>query len=188
MPRMKFVLLSVLVVFAACTSAGRSPAAPPAPRVEMRTTAGTLTIRLLPEIAPATVAQFQKLVESGVYDSMYFYRVEPRFVAQTATAEDREVPLTDVQRAVIAPIALEPGPVGHQRGVVSLAHGDDPDSGETSFSILLADSPHLDSLYTVFGVIVDSEDVLHKIETTYDQRARDVTGQRLQILRMSINR
>jgi cyclophilin family peptidyl-prolyl cis-trans isomerase len=72
--------------------------------------------------------------------------------------------------------------------VLSLAHGDDPDSGETSFSILLGDAPHLDSLYTVFGVVVDSEDVLHKIEATYDQRARDGTGQRLQILRMTVNR
>lgn len=188
MPRMKFSLVLVLVVFAACTSTAPSVPAPLAPRVEMTTTAGTLTIRLLPEVAPATVAQFLKLVDAGVYDSMYFYRVEQRFVAQTATADDREVPLTDAQRAVIAPIALEAGPVKHQRGVVSLAHGDDPDSGETSFSILLGDAPHLDGLYTVFGVIVDSENVLHEIETTYDQRARDGTGQRLQILRVSVNR
>lgn len=184
---MKFSLLSVLVIFTACTSTGPS-AGPRAPRVEMATTAGTLTIRLLPEIAPKTVKQFLKLADAGVYDSMYFYRVEQRFVAQTATAVDREVPLTDAQRAVIAPIALEAGPVKHQRGVLSLAHGDDPDRGETSFSILLGDAPHLDNLYTVFGVIVDSEDVLHQIETTYDQRARDASGQRLQILRMTVHR
>lgn len=188
MPRMKLSLLSVLVIFTACTSTMPSVAAPQAPRVEMTTTAGTLMIRLLPEIAPKTVAQFVKLADAGVYDSMYFYRVEQRFVAQTATADDREVPLTDAQRAVIAPIALEAGPVQHQRGVISLAHGDDPDSGETSFSILLGDAPHLDNLYTVFGVVVDSEDVLHKIETTYGQRAHDGSGQRLQILRMTVHR
>ncbi len=188
MPRMKLSLLSVLVIFTACTSTAPSVAAPQAPRVEMTTTAGTLTIRLLPEIAPKTVAQFLKLVEAGVYDSMYFYRVEQRFVAQTATAEDREVPLTDAQRAVIAPIALEAGPLKHQRGIISLAHGDDPDSGETSFSILLADAPHLDGEFTVFGVIVDSEPVLYRIEATYDQRSRDAAGERLQIKRMTVIR
>jgi cyclophilin family peptidyl-prolyl cis-trans isomerase len=152
----------------------------------MVTSAGTLTIRLLPEIAPGTVEQFLKLVRGGIYDSMYFYRVERQFVAQTATAEDREVPMTDGQRKLIAPIALEPGPVRHQRGVISLAHGDDPDSGETSFSILLADAPHLDGKFTVFGVIVDSENVLHEIEQTYDQQARNANGERLQILRMTV--
>lgn len=188
MPRMKLSLVFALVVSAACTSTAPTAPEPQAPRVEMTTTAGTLTIRLLPEIAPATVAQFLRLAGAGVYDSMYFYRVEQRFVAQTATADDREVPLTAAQRAVITPIALEAGPVKHQRGVVSLAHGDDPDSGETSFSILLGDAPHLDNLYTVFGVILDSEDVLHRIETTYDQRARDGASQRLQILRITVNR
>lgn len=152
----------------------------------MVTSAGTLTIRLLPEIAPETVAQFLKLVRAGVYDSMYFYRVERRFVAQTATAEDREAPLTDAQRMLITPIALEAGPVRHQRGVISLAHGDDPDSGETSFSILLADAPHLDGQFTVFGVVVDSENVLHEIEQTYDGQARNEKGERLQILRMTV--
>jgi cyclophilin family peptidyl-prolyl cis-trans isomerase len=152
----------------------------------MVTSAGTLTIRLLPEIAPGTVKQFLKLVRGGVYDSMYFYRVEHRFVAQTATAEDREAPMTESQRMLIAPIALESGPVRHQRGVISLAHGDDPDSGETSFSILLGDAPHLDGKFTVFGVIVDSENILHEIEQTYDQHARNANGERLQILRMTV--
>ena len=181
---MKRSLLLVLVILSACTTTAPQPVQAVPPRVEMETTAGTLTIRLLPEIAPATVAQFLRLVRAGVYDSMYFYRVEQKFVAQTATAEDREVPLTAEQRALIAPIALEAGPVKHQRGVISLAHGDDPDSGETSFSILLGDAPHLDGQYTVFGVIVDSEDILHKIEETFDQQARDAGGERLRIVRM----
>ena len=182
---MKGSLALVLVFLASCSSIAPAPQQLP-PRAEMVTSAGTLTIRLLPEIAPGTVAQFLKLVRAGVYDSMYFYRVERRFVAQTATAEDRAVPMTDAQRMLIAPIALETGPVRHQRGVLSLAHGDDPDSGETSFSILLGEAPHLDGQFTVFGVIVDSEDVLHEIEQNYDSQARNATGERLQILRMTV--
>ena len=117
---------------------------------------------------------------------MYFYRVEPRFVAQTATADDRELPLTEEQRAIIRPIALEAGGPRHQRGVLSLAHGDDPDSGETSFSILLADAPHLDGQFTTFGVIIDSDEVLQRIEQSYDQQARNAAGERLQIIRMTV--
>lgn len=188
MPRMRRSLVLALLLASACSSTAPRPVQALPPRVEMATTAGTVTIRLLPEIAPGTVARFLELARAGVYDSMYFYRVEQKFVAQTATADDRETPMTAEQRALIAPIALEPGPVRHQRGVLSLAHGDDPNSGETSFSILLGDAPHLDGLYTVFGVIVDSEDVLHRIEETYDRQARDARGARLQILRMTVLR
>ncbi|MGZ8867897.1 MAG: peptidylprolyl isomerase [Thermoanaerobaculia bacterium] len=183
---MKRFLVLVLLLLSACTSTAPQPVQALPPQVEMATTAGSLTIRLLPENAPATVAQFLKLVRGGVYDSTYFYRVEPRFVAQTATADDREIPLTDEQRGLIRPIVLEAGPVKHQRGVISLAHGDDPNGGETSFSILLADAPHLDGRYTVFGVIVDSGDILHEIEETFDQQARNAEGARLQIVKMTV--
>ena|SRR5687768_997110 len=182
MPIMNRGLFLLAFVLASCASV--TPA-PPSPRVQMVTTAGTLTIRLLPELAPRTVEQFAKLVRAGVYDSMYFYRVEQHFVAQTATADDREIPMTDEQRALIKPIALETNSLRHQRGVISLAHGDDPDSGETSFSILLADAAHLDGQYTTFGVLLDSEDVLRKIEETHNQQAQDADGRRLQIIRMT---
>ena len=128
------------------------------------------------------MAQFLRLARAGVYDSVYFYRVEQGFVAQTATADDREVPLTAAQRAIIRPIPLEASPVRHTRGVLSLAHGDDPNSGETSFSILLADAPHLDGKYTIFGRLEGGDAALRALEERYDQQARDGSGKRLQIV------
>jgi cyclophilin family peptidyl-prolyl cis-trans isomerase len=175
-----------LIAFALTSCATAPPAPPPAPRVEMVTNAGTITIRLVPELAPRTVEQFLKLVRGGVYDSMFFYRVEQGFVAQTAMHDDRENPLTPEQRALIVPIPLEQNDLKHQRGVLSLAHGDDPNSGETSFSIVLADAPHLDGQYTTFGVILDSEAVLKHIEETYNQEAYDAGGNRLRIIRMTV--
>jgi cyclophilin family peptidyl-prolyl cis-trans isomerase len=169
-----------LLLLAGCASS--TPRVEPSQRVTIATTGGSFSVRLLPNLAPKTVAQFLRLVRGGVYDSVYFYRVEQHFVAQAATADDREVPLTTEQRALIAPIPLETGELRHARGVLSLAHGDDPNSGETSFSILLADAPHLDGKFTIFGVLEGGDDVLHAIESSYNQQARDKDGKRLQII------
>ena len=176
----KLLLILLAALLAGCASAPTPVDS--TPRVTIVTTGGTLTARLLPAEAPQTVSQFLRLVDARVFDSVYFYRVEKNFVAQTAMAEDREVPMTDAQRATIKQIPLEASAVRHTRGVLSLAHGDDPNSGETSFSILLAEAPHLDGKYTVFGVLEDSDEALRAIEATYNQQARDASGRRLQVI------
>jgi cyclophilin family peptidyl-prolyl cis-trans isomerase len=173
-------LAIVAALLVGCASS--TPTTETTPRVTMITTGGTFTATLLPAAAPQTVAQFLRLVQAGVYDSVYFYRVEQGFVAQTATADDREVPLTDAQRATIRPIPLEISPMRHTRGVLSLAHGDDPNSGETSFSILLADAAHLDGKFTIFGMLEGDGAALRALEADYDQRARDRSGRRLRII------
>jgi cyclophilin family peptidyl-prolyl cis-trans isomerase len=176
-------LVMVAALLMGCASS--APTAEPIPRVTMVTTGGTFTVRLLPAAAPQTVAQFLRLVQAGVFDSVYFYRVEKGFVAQTAMASDREVPLTDAQKATIKPIPLEVSKLRHSRGMLSLAHGDDPNSGETSFSILLADAPHLDGKFTVFGMLEGDDAALRAIEEHYDQQARDKSGKRLQVVKIT---
>ena len=185
--RSRLSLLTALccLLYASCASAP-TIARDDSVRVTMVTTGGTFTLKLLPSIAPRTVAQLRRLIAAHVFDSVYFYRVERGFVAQTATADDREVPLSKEQRSLISPIPLEVSTLLHTRGVLSLAYGDDPNSGETSFSILLNDAPHLDGHFTVFGVLENSEPALRYIEQHYDQRARDADGRRLQILRMAL--
>ena len=81
----------------------------------MVTTGGTFTLKLLPSIAPRTVAQLRRLIAAHVFDSVYFYRVERGFVAQTATADDREVPLSKEQRSLISPIPEIPGTLNSQK-------------------------------------------------------------------------
>ncbi len=180
---------TALLVLLLCLTAPNISAATTADdevRVRMVTTGGTFNLKLFPRVAPRTVAQFEKLIRAGVFNTVYFYRVEHHFVAQTATAEDRETPLSQEQRATIKPIPLEVGALRHTRGVLSLAHGDDPNSGETSFSILLADAPNLDKKFTVFGMLDDGDTTLASIEKQFDQHARSADGKRLQIVKMEM--
>ena len=181
------LLVTAAALLVACTASTK--VVDTTMRVTIVTTGGTFAARMLPAAAPQTVTQFIRLVRAGVYDSVYFYRVEKGFVAQTASAEDREVPMTEKQRALIQPLPLEtPLHLRHTRGVLSLAHGENPDSGETSFSIVLADAPHLDDKFTIFGELEGGDAALRALEKKFNQKARDKSGKRLQIIRITAPR
>jgi cyclophilin family peptidyl-prolyl cis-trans isomerase len=132
---------------------GRARASEPVDdeRVVLHTVAGDLVLALYPDAAPQTVAQIKKLVRAGVYDTTAFVRVEPGFLVQLSVASDRTIPMRPEQAALVHRIPAEIA-LRHVRGALTMAHEDgDPNSGETSFSILLGDAPHLDGKYTVFG-------------------------------------
>ena len=133
-----------------------------AERAVLHTIAGDIVLAFYPDVAPRTVAQVLKLMRLGVYDSTHFYRVEPNFVIQLSTVQDRLLPMLPQQQAVIQRLPLETHPdIRHLRGRLSMAHmPDDQDGGETSFSILLGEAPELDGQYTVFGRVVQGDDVL----------------------------
>ncbi len=124
-------------------------------RILLRTTRGDLVLALYPDVAPRHAAQILKLVRLGVYDSTWFHRVEPGYVVQLSNAENGKRPLSPEQRAAISKLPAEFSKVLHRPGSLSMARQpDDPNSGETSFSILLQAAPHLDGKYTVFGEVV----------------------------------
>ncbi|HJT79047.1 MAG TPA: peptidylprolyl isomerase, partial [Gemmataceae bacterium] len=150
---MRYLLLTAAALLAAVLPARAE--APPrlAPeRVVLRTVAGDVVLALYADVAPGHVHQILKLVRLGAYDGTHFCRIDPTFVAQISTAYDRLSPLTPEQRAAIHPLKAEFSGLRHRRGTLSMARDDGkPDSAETSFSVLLADAPHLDGKYTVFG-------------------------------------
>lgn len=136
-----------------------------APYLLLHTSEGDLVAELYPDVAPQTVRQICKLARAGLYDTTPFFRLERNFVLQTAVVQSRSLPLTMEQRNLIHPIPGEFSQIEHQRGVLSMGRQDnDPDSAESSFSILLADAPHLDGKYTIFGRLVDGWETLRKIE------------------------
>lgn len=135
-----------------------------AERVVFNTPAGDVVFVLYPDVAPQHVRQFLTLVGEGVYDTTRFGRLEQGFVLQLFTAEDRRVPLTDRQKKLLKPLKAEFSGLPHRRGILSMAHLDgDPDSGCSSFSILLGPAPHLDGNYTVFGEVEHGMDVVDEM-------------------------
>jgi cyclophilin family peptidyl-prolyl cis-trans isomerase len=133
--------------------------------VTMKTTLGTLKIKMEPDWAPNTVRNFLKLTETGWYNGTVFHRVVKGFVAQGGMAEGRAGGPAHPADRWVKPIKGEfRNDVKHVRGIVSMARGDDPDSATTSFFLVLGDSPHLDGKYAAFGRIVEGLEVLDAFE------------------------
>ena len=118
---------------------------------------GTFFIELFPEEAPNTVHHFLKLVESGYYDGVVFHRIIPGFMIQTGDPNTKG-PDSDQslwgQGGPGYQINEEFNTFQHDRGIVSMARGNHPDSAGSQFFIVTKDSPHLDGQYTVFGRLV----------------------------------
>lgn len=133
-------------------------------RIQIETAFGLITITLRPDLAPNHVRNFMRLAALGVFDGTAFHRVVPGFVIQGGFLPTRRVPLDISQEKFVQTMEPEFSSTPHERGTVSLAHGDDPASGTTSFFIVTASSPVLDGQYSVFGSVVDGFDVLDRIE------------------------
>lgn len=141
------------------------PHAAAGPRLILRTVAGDLVVGLFPDVAPKTVTHILDLARAGAYDTTHFHRLEPGYLLQTTMVAGRSTPLTERQRALVRNVPLEAGALRHTRGVLSLArYENDPNSGESSFSILLGDAPALDGKYTIFGRVESGFEVLEALE------------------------
>ena len=134
-------------------------------RAVLETSVGAMTIGFMPGVAPEHVRNFLQLAQAGVFDGTAFHRVVRGFVVQTGALTSR-APLGEKQQAIVHSLQPEFNDTKHVKGIVSMAHGDDPASASTSFFIVTADAPTLDGKYTVFGRVIDGLDVLDKIEST----------------------
>ena len=153
-------------------------------RAVLETTAGRLTLEFFPDRAPTHVRQFLRLAMSGVYDGTAFHRVVRGFVIQGGYMPSRTAPLDDRQLTYVRTLAPEFNPTPHDRGILSMARGQDPASANSSFFIVLARAPSLDGQYTVFGRVVDGLDVVEKIEAMPVDGETPVT--RIEVTRVSL--
>ena len=133
-------------------------------RAVLETSMGTITFQFSPDKAPNHVRNFLRLASVGFYDGTAFHRVVKGFVIQGGFLPTRTEPLDITQDRYIRKMAPEFNDIQHDRGTVSLAHGDDPASGDTSFFIVLARTPALDGKYSAFGKVVEGLDVVEKLE------------------------
>jgi peptidyl-prolyl cis-trans isomerase B (cyclophilin B) len=125
------------------------------PRVRIGTTKGTIVVRLYPEWAPLTVANFLNLADRGYYDGLRWFRIVPDFVAQTGDPNDNG------EGDAGYTIPAEENPLEQRSGVISMGlnytEGASPgpirDSAGTQFYITISPQLHLNRDFTVFGEV-----------------------------------
>jgi peptidyl-prolyl cis-trans isomerase B (cyclophilin B) len=139
-------------------SSSGTPQAKSSPQVLIETDRGMITIELLPDVAPKTVARFTELVKKGFYNGLSFHRVIPRFLVQGGD------PAGDGTGGSGRTIPAEFNERKHVAGTVGMARTRDPDSADSQFYLCLEAQPFLDGKYTVFGQVAEGLEVLGKIQ------------------------
>jgi peptidyl-prolyl cis-trans isomerase B (cyclophilin B) len=132
-------------------------------RAVIETSMGNITVELFPDKAPNHVRQFLRLAAAGVYDGTAFHRVVRGFVVQGGHTPTRRDPLDERQQTFLRPLRPEFNETLHELGTLSMARGDDPASGVSSFFIVLGRAPELDRKYTAFGRVVAGLEVVEKM-------------------------
>jgi len=120
--------------------------------------AGTMTLELWPEAAPKTVANFVGYAKDGFYDGKGFHRVISNFMVQGGC------PLGTGTGS--GPNGMIPGEFSndpaysHQRGVISMARSNDPNSASCQFFICHGEASFLDGQYAAFGKMISGDEAL----------------------------
>lgn len=130
-------------------------------RAILETTMGDIELQMLPDKAPVTVRRFLQMVAAGVYDGMGVHRVAADFVIQTGALYHRSQPLLASQQRFVGDLPPEFTDTPNEPGVVSMARGDDPGSGSTSFFICIGACSALTGQYTVFARVAGGMDVVN---------------------------
>src|SRR5437764_8908314 len=148
----------------------------------IKTSEGEMVAEFWPDVAPKTVENFKKLAKSGFYDGTAFHRVIKGFMIQAGDPQTKDESKQarwgtgDPGYKIKAEFNKKP----HDKGVLSMARSQDPDSAGSQFFIVHARAPHLDGQYTAFGKVIKGLDVLDKIATT------PTTGPARPVTRMNI--
>ena len=135
---------------------------------------GTIRVELLPEIAPRTVANFEKLAGKGFYVGTTFHRVIPGFMIQGGDPASKNIdPRDDGKGGPGYTIQDEFSRFPHVRGVISMANTGYPDSGGSQFFIVHKNAPHLDGKYSAFGRVIEGIELVDAVtEVAIDKYGR----------------
>jgi len=132
--------------------------------VTLDTEAGSIVLEMYPESAPESVRNFLNLVATGAYDTTTFSRVVPGFVIQGGDLYTREGKLTyALGMRARKPVADEPNKILHERGVLSMARSDEPNSATTHFFVLVSAAHNLDGTFAAFGRVTQGMEVVDAI-------------------------
>jgi cyclophilin family peptidyl-prolyl cis-trans isomerase len=131
---------------------------------------GDVKIELFKDVAPNHVERIKKLANDGKYDSVVFHRVIDGFMAQTGdvqngnTSKDYNIRLAGTGGSSLPNLKEEFSDLPHERGTLSMARSQDPNSANSQFFICFKAAPFLDRQYTVLGNVVEGIEFVDKIK------------------------
>jgi len=132
---------------------------------------GNVKIELFPDVAPNHVKRIKFLADNGEYDNVVFHRVIEDFMAQTGDVQfgNSSNNNFNLRRAGTGGSSLpdlksEFNNLPHDRGVLSMARSQDPNSANSQFFICFKAAPFLDRQYTVFGKVIEGMEFVDKIK------------------------
>jgi peptidylprolyl isomerase len=124
----------------------------------IQTTRGRIKFKFYTKDAPNTVHREAELIQSGFYNGLTFHRVVPGFVVQGGDPTGNGTGGSGVKQKA------EFNSRKHIPGAVAMARSSDPNSADSQFYITLGTHPHLDGSYTVFGQVVEGQDIANQIQ------------------------
>jgi cyclophilin family peptidyl-prolyl cis-trans isomerase len=132
---------------------------------------GDVKIELFEDVAPNHVKRIKELANSGKYDNVVFHRVIDGFMAQTGDVKfgNSDSKEFDLRRAGMGgsdmpDLEQEFNSLPHDRGTLSMARAQDPNSANSQFFICFQPAPFLDRQYTVFGKVIEGMEFVDKIK------------------------
>jgi len=120
---------------------------------------GTVTIELLPDVAPKHVERMKELVRAGAYNNVCFHRVIDGFMAQTGDVafgnmeNDFNIGRAGTGGSDKPDVPAEFSKIPHARGSIGAARSANPNSANSQFFINFKDNDFLNGQYTVYGQV-----------------------------------
>ena len=132
---------------------------------------GDVKIELYDDVAPNHVKRIKQLAQEGKYDGVVFHRVIDGFMAQTGDVKfgnssnnDFNLSRAGMGGSDLPDLKEEFSDLPHERGTLSMARSQDPNSANSQFFICFKEASFLDRQYTVFGKVVEGMDLVDKIK------------------------
>ena len=132
---------------------------------------GDVKIELFPDVAPNHVKRIKQLADEGKYNNVVFHRVIEGFMAQTgdvkfgnSSSDDFDLRRAGMGGSDLPDLKEEFNDLPHQRGTLSMARSQDPNSANSQFFICFKEASFLDRQYTVFGKVIEGMELVDKIK------------------------
>ena len=140
------------------------------PKITIKLKYGDVKIELFNDVAPNHVKRILELSKQGKYDGVAFHRVIDGFMAQTGdvqhgnTTNNFNPGMAGTGGSDLPDLEAEFSNVPHERGILSMARSQNPNSANSQFFICFDTHPHLDRQYTVFGKVISGMEFVDQIK------------------------